>query len=75
VNFVILHLSSVYYAMKDGIVIKLEGLRRDVCSFFALPLARKVWEKSKILQNDDFVEFVESCRTHEVAAAADGRAS
>jgi hypothetical protein len=62
VNFVILHLSSAYYAMKDGIVIKLEGLRRDVCSFFSLPVPREVWVKSKILQNDDFVAFVESCQ-------------
>jgi hypothetical protein len=62
VNFVILHLSSVYYAMKDGIVIKLECLRQDVRTFFFLPLPRAVWEKSKILQNEDFVEFVETCR-------------
>ncbi len=63
VNFVILHLSSAYYATKDGIVIKLEGLRRDVCSFFSLPIPHAVWEKSKIFQNDDFVAFVESCRS------------
>jgi hypothetical protein len=62
VNFVILHLSSAYYAMKDGTFIKLEGLRSDVCMFFSLPLTRAVWEKSKILQNDDFVKFVESCQ-------------
>jgi len=65
VNFVILHLSSAYYAMKDGIVIKLEGLRRDVCSFFSLPLPHAVWEKSRIFQNDDFIEFVESCQSSE----------
>ncbi len=33
VNLVILHLSSVFYAMKDELVIKLEGLRRDVWWF------------------------------------------
>ncbi|MGO8698490.1 MAG: hypothetical protein ACLQVY_12305 [Limisphaerales bacterium] len=62
VNLVILHLSSVYYAMKDGIVVKSEGLRRDVCSFFSLPIPGAVWEERKVFQNADFVKFVESCQ-------------
>ncbi len=62
VNLVILHISSVYYAMQDELVIKLEGLRRDVAEFIALPIPRMIWEKTKLLQNDDFVAFVESCR-------------
>lgn len=62
VNLVILHISSAYYAMKDELVVKLDGLRRDVAEFFSLPIPGTVWEKSKILQNDDFVAFVESCR-------------
>jgi hypothetical protein len=62
VNMVILHVSSVHYAMKDELVIKLEGLRRDVCEFFSLPIPQAVWMKTKVLQNDDFVEFVEDCR-------------
>ncbi len=68
VNFVTLHLSSVYYAMKDGIVVKLEGLRHDVRSFFSLPLPKAVWEKTKIFQNEDFVQFVEMCVRGGVAA-------
>jgi hypothetical protein len=64
VNMVVLHISSVYYAMKDELLIKLEGLRRDIAQFLALPIARAIWEKIKILQNDDFVEFVEDCRRH-----------
>ena len=62
VNFVILHMNSVYYAMSDQLVIKVEGLRRDIAQFFALPIPREIWDKIKILQNDDFVAFVESCR-------------
>ncbi len=61
VNLVVLHLSSVYESLKDELVIRQEGLRRDVCSFFSLPIPRAMWEKSKIFQNDDFVAFVESC--------------
>jgi hypothetical protein len=62
VTFVILHMSSVFYAMSDQLVVKLEGLRRDIAQFFALPIPSEVWEKLKVLQNDDFVAFVESCR-------------
>src|SRR5208282_6084687 len=37
VTMIILHISSVYYAMKDELVIKLEGLRRDIAEFLSLP--------------------------------------
>jgi hypothetical protein len=62
VTLAILHLNSTFYAQKLGLLFKLEGLRRDVAWFFSLPIPRMVWEKSKVLQNDDFVEFVEKCR-------------
>lgn len=62
VTFVILHISSVHHAMKDQLVVKLEGLRRDAAQFFSLPIPREIWEKIKFVQNDDFVAFVESCR-------------
>ena len=61
-NFIFLHISSVHYATKDELVIKLEGLRRDVAQFIALPIPQKIWENTKLLQNDDFVRFVEACR-------------
>ena len=62
VTFVIFHMSSVFYAMNDQLVVKVEGLRRDIAQFLSLPIPREVWEKIKVLQNDDFVAFVESCR-------------
>ena len=62
VKMVIFHTSSVFYAMKDDLVINQEGLRRDVSSFFSLPIPLAVWERVKVLQNDSFVAFVESCR-------------
>lgn len=62
VNMVIQHINSVYCAMNDQLVVKVEGLRRDVAQFFSLPIPREVWENIKVLQNDDFVAFVESCR-------------
>jgi hypothetical protein len=62
VNLVILHTNSVFYATKDELVVKLEGLRRDVWWFFSLPIPQAVWERAKLVQNDAFVAFVESCR-------------
>ncbi len=62
VNLVILHTDSAFYAMKDELVIKLEGLRRDVRWFFSLPIPIVVWERVKVFQNDEFVAFVEQCR-------------
>jgi hypothetical protein len=61
VTAVILHASSVHYAMKDQLVVKLEGVRRDLAQFLSLPIPREIWEKIKVVQNDDFVAFVESC--------------
>lgn len=62
VIMVILHLSSVYEALKDELVIRQHGLRRDVAAFFSLPIPKAVWEKTKLLQNEDFVAFVEKSR-------------
>ena len=62
VTMIILHISSVYYAMKDELVIKLEGLRRDIAQFLSLPVPQAVWEKMKTFQNDALVRFIEECR-------------
>lgn len=62
VNFIIFHVNCAFYAQKSGLVFKLEGLRRDISWLFSLPIPRMIWEKTKVLQNDDFVEFVEACR-------------
>jgi hypothetical protein len=60
VNLVIQHINSVYCAMNDQLVIKVEGLRRDIAQFFSLPIPKSVWEKTKLFQNDDFAKFIES---------------
>jgi hypothetical protein len=52
--------SSVYEALKDELVIKQEGLRRDVRMFFSLPVPKAVWTKTKLLQNQDFAAFIDS---------------
>jgi hypothetical protein len=60
VNMIISHTSSVYEALKDELLTKQEGLRRDVRSFFSLPVPKAVWIKTKLLQNQDFAAFIES---------------
>jgi hypothetical protein len=62
VILVILHSNSVFYANKDQLVIEYEGLCQDIGEFFSLPIPKAVWLKNKLLQNQDFVAFVESSR-------------
>jgi len=61
VIFIILHLSSTFYAMRSGFFQKPHGLRKDIVRFFSLPIPRTVWEKVKALQDAPFVKFVEKC--------------
>ena len=48
--------------MRDELTIPPEGLRRDVWQFFSLPIPQWVWNRVKVMQDDDFVVFVEACR-------------
>jgi hypothetical protein len=61
VMLVIQHTNGVFQAIRNGLVIKPDGLRRDICSFFSLPIPKAVWGKVKVLQNNDFIAFVEAC--------------
>jgi len=60
VNMVISHTSSVYESLKDELLIKQDGLRRDIGLFFSLPVPKAVWATTKLLQNQDFAAFIES---------------
>jgi len=62
VNMVVLHTSAVYQALKNELMVKQEGMRRDVGAFFSLPIPRAVWQRTRIFQNREFVAFVEECR-------------
>ncbi len=70
VLLVIAHTSSVHEALQDELLIKQEGLRRDVVRFFSLPVPKAVWDKSKWLQNQDFVAFIDSALNESSASAA-----
>jgi len=60
VTKLVLHLSTVYRAMKYGELIPYEGLQRDVREFFHLPIPRAVWRKLGPFQDDDFRKYIES---------------
>jgi hypothetical protein len=60
VELVISHVNSVFYATHNQLVVEWEGLRRDVKSFFSLPVPHAVWIKTKLLQNQDFAAFIDS---------------
>jgi hypothetical protein len=62
VTAIIIHLDSLHRAIKARMFLQQEGLRRDVKDFFSLPIPRAVWEDAKLMQDRDFVAFVESCR-------------
>jgi hypothetical protein len=60
VTELIIHLDTVYRAIKAGMFVELEGMRTDIKEFFLLPVPRAVWNKSKPLRDADFIQFVES---------------
>ena len=62
VKTLVLHLGTVYRAIKHSEFVKLEGLRKDVSEFFGLPIPREVWQKIKSFQDKDFVEFIGKCQ-------------
>lgn len=59
VRSLILHLSTVFRAMRENMFVPLEGLGGDIREFFSLPIPREVWKKYRRFQNGDFVRFVE----------------
>jgi hypothetical protein len=60
VGQIIFHISNVFYAMKNDLLVEQEGSRRDIAQFLSLPVPRAVWTKTKLLQNQDFAVFIES---------------
>lgn len=60
VTSLVVHLHSVHQAVKAKMFVKLEGMQKDIKSFFSLPIPKAVWEQVKPFQDEDFVEFVEN---------------
>jgi len=60
VGQIIFHISNVFYAMKNDLLVEQEGSRRDIAQFLSLPVPQAVWTKTKLLQNQDFAAFIDS---------------
>ena len=61
VRLLILHLNTVYHAMKDGLAGTPEGIREDINRFFAQPVVKSIWDRVKPFQDSAFVDFIEKC--------------
>lgn len=61
VHLLITQLAVSYTAMKAGMLPEMTGLRKDVKSFFSLPIPNHVWTWSREFQEPEFVAFVEEC--------------
>lgn len=59
VHLLITHLAVTFAALKSGVLPGVNGLRKDVHEFFALPIPQQVWQWSRRFQHADFVKFVE----------------
>jgi len=60
VLLLVLHLSGVQEAMKQGMFVAPDGLRKDIQRFFSRPIPKAVWARIRLLQDQDFVRFVEA---------------
>lgn len=61
VNHLILHLSASFRAIRIGLLLRPEKLRRDIRRFFSLPIPKAVWQQQRQLLDEDFARFVEDC--------------
>ncbi|TDU80790.1 hypothetical protein EI77_00087 [Prosthecobacter fusiformis] len=68
VHLLITQLAVSYTAMKAGMLPEMTGLRKDVQSFFSLPIPNHVWIWSSEFQEPEFVMFVEECLREESRA-------
>ena len=66
VQFLILHLRATFKARRAKMDFADDRVALDARYFFALPIPRAVWERSRAFQDEDFVAFIE-------LALADGK--
>ena len=60
VHLLILNLRASFKARMVGMEFDDDAVAADVRQFFAHPIPREMWAKSKIYQDRDFVAFVDS---------------
>lgn len=60
VRFLILHLYTVYRAIRYDLYLTPDGFAADISAFLSLPVPREIWMKLRTSQDGDFVTFVEN---------------
>jgi hypothetical protein len=61
VHTLVLHLRATFKARELGMQFNDDALTADIYHFFTCPIPRWVWERSKLFQDYDFVQFVDNC--------------
>jgi len=61
VHTLILHVRTAFKARELGMQFDDDAVAADIRQFFNRPIPRMVWGRSKIFQDREFVEFIESC--------------
>jgi hypothetical protein len=59
VTQVILHLSGVFEATREGVIYPFDGATEDIREFFSRPIPNEVWCRKRIFQNRSFVRFLD----------------
>ena len=62
VVLLILHLYCWFRVLQYRDVRGVEGLSRDIKSFFSLPIPLRIWEEKQSYYDQDFVAFVDKAR-------------
>ena len=63
-NLIIDHFHTGWLLATSGVVLKAKVLAVDAQAFFALPLPRRVWEKTRPGRDPAFVRFIEKALRH-----------
>jgi hypothetical protein len=61
VHILILHVRTAFKAREFGMQFDDDAVAADIRQFFTRPIPHAVWERSKVFQDRQFVEFVDQC--------------
>lgn len=61
VHTLILHVRTAFKARNLGMQFDDDAVAADIRQFFNRPIPHTVWERSKVFQDREFVDFVERC--------------
>jgi hypothetical protein len=63
VHILILHVRTAFKARELGMQFDDDAVAADIRQFFNRPIPLAVWERSKVFQDSEFVDFVDRCIT------------